>query len=58
MSGLTGKRELLEIYKVATAEEYGFLYVNLAAKTVKNMFFKNFTSRIELDDDESPQHKM
>ena len=51
VSGLTGKRELLEIYKAATAEEYGFLYVNLAAKTVKNMFYKNFTSRIELEDD-------
>lgn len=50
VSGLTGKRELMEIYKTATSDEYGFLYVNLAAKSVKDMFYKNFTSKIELVD--------
>ena len=32
VSGLTGKKELLAIYKAATDDEYSFLYVNLAAR--------------------------
>ena len=50
VSGLTGKKELLSIYKVATEEEYSFLYVNLAARNAKEMFYKNFTGRIQLED--------
>ena len=50
VSGLTGKKDLLSIYKVATEEEYSFLYVNLSARSVKEMFYKNFTGRIELED--------
>ena len=33
-----------------TDEEYAFLYINLVAKTVKEMFYKNFTARIEVED--------
>ena len=51
VSGLSSKKELLQIYKVATEDEYSFLYVNLAARTIKEMFFKNFTARIELEDE-------
>ena len=40
VAGLTGKQELIEIYKVATADEYSFLYVNLAARNVGEMFSK------------------
>ena len=47
---MTGKKELMSIYKVATEDEYSFLYVNLAARKVSEMFFKNFTGRIELED--------
>ena len=50
VSGLTGKKELLSIYKVATEDEYSFLYVNLAACKVSEMFFNNFTGRIVLED--------
>ena len=50
VSGLSSKKELLSIYKVATEDEYSFLYVNLSARNVKDMFFKNFTGRIELED--------
>jgi len=35
---------------MVTDEEYSFLYINLTARTVKEMFYKNFTSRIELND--------
>jgi hypothetical protein len=50
VSGLVSKKELLEIYNLATADEYNFLYCNLTAKNIKDMFFKNFTSRIQLED--------
>ena len=50
VSGLTGKKELLSIYKVATEEEFSFVYVNLSARKFSEMFFKNFTGRIELED--------
>jgi len=50
VSGLTGKKDLQEIYRVATRDEYSFLYVNLSARNLKEMFFKNFTTRIELED--------
>ena len=50
VSGLTGKKELLAIYKVATEDEYSFLYVNLGARQVSEVFYKNFTGRIELED--------
>ena len=50
VSGLTGKKELLEIYRLATKDEYSFLYVNLTARSVSEMFYKNFTARIEVED--------
>ena len=51
VSGLTGKKELLAIYKAATDDEYSFLYVNLAARKVSGVFYKNFTGRIELEEE-------
>ena len=50
VSGLTGKKELLEIYRLATKDEYSFLYVNLTARSVSEMFYKKFTARIEVED--------
>ncbi len=50
VSGLSSKKELLSIYKAATEDEYSFLYVNLAARNIGEMFFKNLTGRIELED--------
>ncbi len=44
------KKELIEIYKVATVDEYSFLYVNLATRNANEMFFTNLTGRIELED--------
>ena len=51
VSGLSGKKELLAIYKAATDDEYSFQYVNLAARKVSEMFYKNLTGRIELEDE-------
>ena len=50
VAGLIGKKELIEIYKIATADEYSFLYVNLAARNVNETVYKNFTGRITLED--------
>ena len=52
VSGLVTKKDLVEIYKEATKDEYSFLYINLSAKTIKDMFFKNFKSNIQLEDDD------
>ena len=42
------KKTLLEIYTLATEKPYSFLYVNLMAKTVNNMFYINFDKKIEI----------
>jgi hypothetical protein len=41
VSGLTGKKELLEIYQLATKEPYSFIRVNLTAPTIKDMLYRN-----------------
>mgnify|MGYP003345871277 CR=1 FL=1 len=51
ISGLITKKELNEIYNLATKEEYSFLYVNLTAKNVNNMFYVNFKQRIQIEDE-------
>ena len=43
------KKVLLEIYHLATAQPYSFLYVKLNAKTVDDMFYINFKKRIGFD---------
>ncbi len=53
VSGLSSKKELLSIYKVATEDEYSFLYVNLAARNVQQMFFRNLSARIVLEEVEN-----
>ena len=52
VSGMVSKKELIEIYKYATEDEYSFLYINLTAKSIKDMFYKNFKTKIELEDEE------
>ena len=36
-----GKKQLMEIYKVATAENYGFLTINMLTKDPTKVFMKN-----------------
>jgi hypothetical protein len=52
VSGLTGEKELLEIYRLAAKEEFSFLYVNLSAHTVNEMFFVNFKKHITIEENE------
>ena len=50
VSALADKKTLLDIYNVATSEDYSFLYVKLNSKSKKNVFFVRFEERIELED--------
>ena len=51
VSGLITKKELLEIYKLATEEEFNFLYINLVAKNIQNMFYRTFKHNIQFEDE-------
>jgi hypothetical protein len=48
-SAIYDKKTLLEIYHMATAEPYSFLYVKLKAKSASDMFYINFNKRIEIN---------
>ena len=46
------KRLLLEIYNLATSEPYSFLFINLMKTNVNEIFMKNFTSRLVVEEEE------
>jgi len=46
VSALYDKRTLMDMYKTATDEPYGFLYVKLTAKNKTEMFFQNLTTKL------------
>ena len=46
LSAVYTKKQLLEMYEVATAEPYSFWYINLTAKTKENMFWLRFEKRM------------
>ncbi len=50
LSALLPRKELLELYQLATKEPYSFLYINLVAKTLNNMFYVNFKQKVTFDD--------
>jgi hypothetical protein len=49
---LVDKKTLLDIYRQATDEEYSFLYLNLAAKNINEMFYKTFKHSIQVTDED------
>ncbi len=49
LAGLTGKKELLEMYNLATEEQYSFLYINLMNK-IKDMFYIRFDKKLKIED--------
>ena len=49
-AALVDRKILLEIYHLATHEPYSFLYINLTAPSIKNMFFKNFNQKILVEE--------
>ena len=52
VSALADKKTLLDIYNLATKEEYSFLYVKLNSKSKDDMFYIKFNQRIEFDSDD------
>jgi hypothetical protein len=50
VSGAVGRKELLEIYNLATKEPYSFLYINLLSSKINDMFYINFNQQIILSD--------
>ena len=49
VSAITDKKTLLHLYQVATAEPYSFLFIELNAKTINDMFFIKFDQKLELE---------
>ena len=50
VSALIDKKSLLEIYGLATAEPYSFLYVKLTAKKRNDLFMINFNKKITIEE--------
>ena len=50
LGALTDKKILHNIYKQATEQPFAFLYVNLTAKNINDMFWINFDQKIIVDD--------
>ncbi len=49
LSALVDKKTFLDIYNKATEQPYSFLYINLISQDKNNMFFINFSQRIQID---------
>ena len=47
-SALVDAKQLMAMYRSAVERPYGFLYINLLAKSLDNMFYSSFTSRFSL----------
>ena len=50
LSALVPRKELIEIYHLATKVPYSFLCINLVAPRLNDTFFINCTQKIELED--------
>ncbi len=50
LSAMLPRKEIIEIYQLATKEPYSFLYINLVAKTLNDMFYITFQNKITFDD--------
>ena len=50
LSAMLPRKELVEIYQLATKEPYSFLYINLVAKTLNDMFYITFRNKVTFDE--------
>ena len=48
VSAVYDKKTLLAMYKAATEEPFSFLYVKLTAKKKEDMFFKRFSHKLAI----------
>ena len=51
ISALIDKKSLLEIYKLATLEQYSFLYCKLTARDINKTFTIKFNQYLTIEDD-------
>ena len=49
LSGLYDKKTLDKIYRVATNDRHGFLYIDLMESDKKKMFYKNLNQRVQVE---------
>ena len=50
VAGTVGRKELLEMYYLATKEPYSFLYINLVSPKINDLFYNNFNQRLQISD--------
>ncbi len=50
LSAMLHRKELVEIYQLAMKEPYSFLYINLVAKTLNDMIYITFRTKVTFDD--------
>ena len=49
VSAITDKRTLLELYHLATAEPFSFIFIKLNAKQVSDMFYMGYDKKLVLE---------
>ena len=49
LSALTDKKSLLQLYNLGTSEPFSFLFIKLNAKKLNDMFYINYTKKLELE---------
>ena len=50
LSAMMPRKELVELYQMATKDPYSFLYINLVAPKIDDAFFITFTKKITFSD--------
>ena len=50
VAGTVGRKELLEMYYLATKEPYSFLYINLVSPKIQDMFYINFNQKLQISE--------
>ena len=51
LSALFDKKTLLELYNIATGEPHSFWFINLMAKSKRDMMYMNFNRKLEVGDE-------
>ena len=49
VSAIADKKTLLQLYNIATAEPYSFLFIKLNAKRVNEMFYMRYDKQLMLE---------
>ena len=48
LNALADKKTLLQLYNMATAEPYSFLFIKLNAKKLNDMFYVRYEKKLEI----------